>query len=160
MPMIGGDLGAMDALARRFDAAGLEFRRQSAALMQRVAEAIDDFTTEMTALESDARALDQEIGAALGALRAQADATSWTGSHRDAQERALEALETDIRAVRASIERFLADCTDVVRGSLATCLADMQTDVDHAGRQAEHVASSFAAGVARQRAAFDLVMNG
>ena len=41
MPMIGGDLGAMDALARRFDAAGLEFRRQSAALMQRVAEAIE-----------------------------------------------------------------------------------------------------------------------
>lgn len=160
MPMIGGDLGAMDALARRFDAAGLEFRQHGRDLVQRVADAIDRFTSEMTTLEADARTLDEEIGAALGALRAQAAATAWTGAHRVAQEQALESLEADILGVRASIERFLVECADAVHGALGTRLADLQAAVDDAGRQAEHVAGSFAAGVARQRVAFDLVMNG
>lgn len=160
MPMIGGDLAAMDALARRFDAAGTHFRSNSGELVHRVAEALDGWTTEMRTLENDARALDQEIGAALTRLRAQADSTLWTGGHRERQEQALAELEADILAVRTSIDRFVAEATAVVNGSLAASLSAMRTDVERSGQQAEIVAGSFARGVSRQRAAFDLVMNG
>lgn len=160
MPMIGGDLAAMDALARRFDLAGAHFRSESAELVRRVADAIDAYTVEMRALDGDARALDEEIGATLGRLRAQADATVWTGAHRQQQEAARAGLEADIAALRSTIERFLLEAAAIVRGSLSGALSGMQGDVEQAGQHAEGVATSFARSVARQRAAFDLVMNG
>jgi hypothetical protein len=160
MGMIGGDLAAMAALARRFDEAGSHFQAQSATLAHRLGEALDGYATEMRALEGDARALDDEIGAALVSLRAQADVTQWTGAHRDQQERALAALEADIVSVRTGIDGFLAESGAVVHGRLAADLAGLHDDVDRAGRQAELVASTFARHVDRQRAAFDMVMNG
>jgi hypothetical protein len=160
MSMIGGDLAAMDGLARRFDRAGGEFRAESQVLVRRAADALDGFTGELRRFEAAAGALDDAIGGSIARLRARADATEWTGAHRQRQEQALAAMEHDIVAVRSSIAELLGESARIVGGTLAARLGDMQRQVATAGERAETVATSFARAVAGQREAFDLVMNG
>jgi hypothetical protein len=160
MPMIGGDLGAMDALARRFDHAGGEFRQQSTTLVNRAAAALDEYVEEMGQLDRAARLLDDEIGRAQIALRQQADATEWTGAHRHQQDALLALLESDIRGVRTAIADFLEQSGAVVNGALTLSLTEMQREVSSAGSRAELIAGAFARAVTQQRQAFDLVMNG
>lgn len=160
MPMIGADLAAMDALARRFDLAGTAFRAESQALVDRATDALDAFTAELARFGGEARALDAEIGTAVGRLRSQADATEWTGIHRQGQEHALVALEHDVLGVRGAIEGLVEESRHVVNGTLAARLGDTQRQVAAAGDRAELIATSFARAVAHQRQAFDLVLNG
>ena len=160
MPMIGGDLAAMDGLARRFDLAGSEFRTESQALVRRAADALEAFTGELRRFEVAAGALDEGIGGAIARLQARAEATEWTGAHRQQQEQARASMEQDIVAVRSSIAELLGESGRIVDGALAARLGDMQRHVATAGERAEAVATSFGRAVARQREAFDLVMNG
>ena len=160
MPMIGGDLAAMDGLARRFVLAGSEFRAESQTLVRRAADALEAFTGELRRFETTAGALDHEIGRSIARLRARADATEWTGAHRQQQEQARAGMEQDIVAVRSSIAELLGESGRIVDGALAARLGDMQRHVATAGERAEAVATSFGRAVARQREAFDLVMNG
>ena len=160
MPMIGGDLAAMDGLARRFDRAGHEFQVESGTLVQRAGDALGAFTAELRQFERAAGALDDDIGHAIAALRARADATAWTGVHRQRQDEALVGLEADVGGIRTSIGELLAESGRIVDGALAARLGDMQRQVAAAGARAEQVATTFGVAVARQREAFDLVMNG
>lgn len=160
MPMIGGDLGAMAALARRFASAGDEFQVRTDELTRAVATALEELTAEMAALDGEARRLAEEIDQEVVGLRAQADGTVWTGRHREQQDQAIAAVEADVRGVRGAIDAFVTESSGIVRGALTTTLASMQTDVRMAGTGARAVAESFASGVEQQRAAFDVVMNG
>lgn len=160
MPMIGGDLGAMATMARRFASAGDEFHAHTDQLTQQVANALTAFAEEMASLDREARQLAEQIDQEMARLRAQADATTWTGTHRVQQDQVVAGLEADIRGVRGAIEDFVTESTGIVRGGLTTTMTDMQREVRAAGLEARAVAESFAQGVERQRAAFDLVMNG
>ena len=150
MAMIGGDLAAMDGLARRFDLAGSEFRAESQALVRRAADALETFTGELRRFEIAAGALDEEIGRSIARLRTRADATEWTGAHRQRQEQALVGMEQDIVAVRSSIAELLGESARIVDGALAARLGDVQRHVATAGERAEAVATSFGRAVARR----------
>jgi len=160
MPLIGGDLAAMAALAQRFAAAGTEFRSHADGITRRVADALGEFSGEMGRLDRDARALGEQIDGQQARLRAQADATVWTGRHRDAQDQYGEALGADIRGVRSSIDGFVDQASSIVHGALTSTMTEMQSRVDATGTQAEATATSFGTAVEQQRAAFDHVMNG
>lgn len=160
MPMIGGDLGAMTMLARRFASAGDEFHARTDQLTQQVAAALTEFTDEMAVLDREARQLAEQIDQEMATLRAQAESTTWTGQHRSQQDQVVVALEADIRGVRTAIETFVTESTGIVRGALTTTMNDMQTNARTAGTNARSVAEAFGQGVEQQRAAFDLVMNG
>lgn len=160
MPIIGADLGAMATLARRFGAAGAEFRAQSEQITQRVATALDEFTGEMSSLDREARALAEQIDQEMSTLRGRAEATAWTGRHRDQQDQTVALLEGDIREVRTTIDGFVDQASGVVKGALTATMNDMRTQARTAGTSAQGVAESFAGGVESQRAAFDMVMNG
>jgi len=160
MPLIGGDLAAMAALSQRFAAAGSEFRTHADGITRRVAGALGEFGEEMARLDRDARALAEQIDEQQTRLRGQADATVWTGRHREAQDQYVEALGADIRGVRSSIEAFVDQAGSIVNGALTSTMTDMQSRVTATGTQAEATATSFGSAVEQQRAAFDQVMNG
>ncbi|MDQ3468461.1 MAG: hypothetical protein M3487_01600 [Actinomycetota bacterium] len=160
MPLIGGDLAAMSALARRFAAAGSEFRAHADGITRRVADALGEFGDEMGRLDHDARALAEQIDAQQARLRAQSEATVWTGRRRDMQDQYVQALGADIRGVRSSIDGFVDQASSVVRGALTSTMTEMQSRVEATGIQAESTATSFGTAVEQQRAAFDHVMNG
>ena len=63
MPMIGADLAAMDALARRFDLAGTAFRAESQALVDRATEALDAFSRRNKGRQVTIEVDDPHIGA-------------------------------------------------------------------------------------------------
>jgi len=160
MGWIGGDLGAMDALASRFRMTSQECQDHADSIVRRAEAALEEFTTEVTSLDTDARALSEDIGERMVTLRTQADNTTWTGANRDRQNEIIGLLETDISAVRTSVDTFASRASDVVNGSLTEALTEMQSDVRRSGVQGVGAADSFARSVAAQRNAFDLVMNG
>lgn len=160
MGWIGGDLGAMDALASRFRTTSDECQHHASAIVRRAAAALDEFTTEMTALDTDARTLNNDIGERMATLRAQADATTWTGANRARQDEIITELESDISGVRGAVDTFATAASEVVNGSMTAALTEMQDDVRRSGDRAVDAAASFARRVAAQSDAFDLVMNG
>lgn len=160
MPKIGGDLGAMEHLARRFSTAGEAFDADARQLTQRVDDALAAFTSEMATLDREARQLAEQIDGEMRTLRRQADSTDWTGRHRTDQDQVVAALETDIRSMRVAIDDVAGRASSIVEGELTATMTDMRTGVTSAGEVARSVTTSFAQGVDRQRASFDLVMNG
>ncbi len=160
MAVIGGDLGAMSALAQRFGQAGGTFQAQSSAIARRVAAALEDFTAEMRRLDGEARALADEIAAEMARLNGQATATTWTGANRDQMDGVVATLDDDIRRIHGAIESFVEEASAVVNGALTSTMTELSTNVETAGAAAERVASDFAVSVESQRAAFDTVMNG
>jgi len=160
MGWIGGDLGAMDALASRFRSTSQECQNHADSVVRRAEAALEEFTTEMTSLDTAARALSEDIGERMATLRTRADDTTWTGANRDRQNEIIALLEADITGVRTSVDTFASRACDVVNGSMTSALTEMQGDVRRRGNQAVDAAESFAGSVAAQRNAFDLVLNG
>lgn len=160
MGWIGGDLGAMDALASRFRSTSHECQNHADSIVRRAEAALEELTTEMTALDTAARALSEDIGERMATLRTQADNTTWTGANRHRQNEIIALLEADITGVRTSVDTFATRASDVVNGSMTSALTEMQGDVRRSGNQAVGAAESFARSVAAQRNAFDLVLNG
>jgi hypothetical protein len=160
MPVIGGDLGAMSALAGRFTSAGAEFATQSQSITRRVGEALQQFTDQMRVLDTEARALGAEIDGEMKRLAEQAAGTVWTGTNRQKHDQIVAALDDDIVAIRTAIENFVTEASNVVNGALTTTMTTMQDKVTAAGAKAQGAAESFSASVTGQRNAFDQVMNG
>lgn len=160
MTIIGGDLAAMASLAQRFRVTGESFLANASAIVRRTDGALGEFRDTVTLLERDAQALNGDIGEILRGLRRQAESTVWTGANRARQDELLALMEQDIVGVQTAISAFTAEALDVVNGSLTPAIATMQQDITRAGDRALHIAGAFAHGVAAQRDAFDLVMNG
>jgi len=160
MPVIGGDLGAMSALAGRFTAAGTEFNTQSKSITRRVGEALDEFTKRMKVLDTEARELGVEIDAEMKRLAAQAANTTWTGANRGKHDQIVAALDDEIVAIKNAIDNFVTEASNVVNGALTTTMTTMQDSVTDAGSKAQGVADSFSTSVSAQRNRFDSVMNG
>lgn len=160
MAVIGGDLGAMSALAQRFGQAGGTFQSQSSAIARRVAAALEEFTSEMRVLDAEARGLADEIAAEMTRLNGRAAATTWTGANRDRMDGIVATLDDDIVRIQGAIEGFVAEASSVVNGALTSTMTELGSNVETAGASAQQVASSFSSSVENQRAAFDAVMNG
>ena len=160
MPVIGGDLGAMSALAGRFTSAGAEFATQSQSITRRVGDALQQFTDQMRLLDTEARALGTEIDGEMKRLSEKAAGTVWTGSNREKHDAVVAALDDDIVAIRTAIDNFVTEASNVVNGALATTMTTMQDKVSSAGGKAQGAAESFGTSVTGQRNAFDQVMNG
>jgi hypothetical protein len=160
MAVIGGDLGAMSALAGRFTSAGGEFTTQAQSITRRVGEALQQFTEQMGVLDVAARALAEEIDGEMKRLSAQAATVVWTGTNRQKHDQIVAALDDDIVAIRTAIENFVTEATNVVNGALTSTMTTMQDRVSAAGGKAQGAAESFAGSVTAQRNAFDSVMNG
>lgn len=160
MGWIGGDLAAMGDLAQRFRTTSAECEAHATSVVSRVEGALDTFCREMAALETEARALSEEIGTEVTTLRTQAEATVWTGANRTRQDEILTGFESDITGVRTSIDGFVGESSAIVNGPMTTTLVEMQAHTRSAGTTASAAAESFAANVASQRDAFELVFNG
>jgi uncharacterized protein YukE len=160
MPMIGADLGAMERLSRRFEAAGAQFVAQTTDIAGEVRTALDEFVSEMGRLDSDARTLGSEIDGEMSRLRGKADATVWTGSNRERHDAAVEEINARIGEIRQAIESFADSSTAVVDGELSGFMNELQSDVKNAGQQASSAADGFGRAVTQQRSRFDQVMNG
>jgi len=160
MAWIGADLVALDGLARRFGVTSEACRAHAEDVARTAGVVVEQFTDAMAALERDAAALNADIDTSVAALRTQADATSWTGANRVRQDEILLAHESDVVAIRTSIEALVADAAGIVGGSLNPTLDGLRDDVTVAGTASSAVADTFAASVARQRQSFDLVLNG
>ena len=160
MPMIGGDLGAMSALSGRFTSAGGTFQSQSQAIVRRVDQALQEFTTQMRTLDQEARTLAAEIDAEMKRLGVQAAATVWTGTNRGKADEVVAALDDDIVAIRTAVDDFVSEASAVVNGALTSTMTELQTNVGAAGTAAMNAASGFSSSVTAQQASFDRVMNG
>lgn len=160
MAMIGGDLGAMAALARRFQTAGETFQGQTGNIASRVDAALQEFVEAMRTLDGEARELANEINGEMVRLNGMAASTSWTGTNRERMDGVVATLDDDIVRIRAAIEAFVDEASSVVNGSLTSSLNQLRTNVEQAGTQAATIASGFSGSVDGQRAAFDQVMNG
>ena len=160
MAWIGADLAGLEILARRFTTTSEACRAHADAVARTADRVVEQFTTAMTALERDATALSADIGTSVAALRTQADTTSWTGANRSRQDHILIAFESDVVAIRTSIEALVADAGVIVAGSLTPTLSGLRDDVAVAGAGASTAADAFAASVSGQRQSFDVVLNG
>ncbi len=160
MAVIGGDLGAMSALAGRFTSAGAEFATQAQSITRRVGDALQQFTEQMRVLDTEARTLGTEIDGEMKRLSEKAAGTEWTGANRQKHDQIVAALDDDIVAIRTAIENFVTEASSVVNGALTTSMTTMQDKVADAGGKAQGAAESFSSSVTGQRDAFDRVMNG
>lgn len=159
MVAVGGDLGAMSALAQRFGLAGDTFQTQSAAIAGRVDRALHEFVDQMRSLDNEARALADEINLEMTRLDVQARSTTWTGTNRTTMDTAIAALDDDIVAIRAAIENFMDEASSVVNGSLTTQMTELRSNTETSGAQSLDIATGFSRSVEGQRASFDAVMN-
>lgn len=159
MVSVGGDLGAMSALAQRFGVAGETFQSQSSSIASRVDRAMQEFVDQMRTLDGEAQALAEEINSEMTGLNGQAHSTTWTGTNRATMDTAVASLDDDIVAIRAAIENFMGEASTVVNGSLTTAMSELRSNTEKSGAQAMDVATGFSRSVEGQRASFDSVMN-
>ena len=164
MPMIGGDLAAMDGLARRFDVAGSEFRAESQALVRPGGRGPRGLhgRAAPASRPPPARWTTTSAGRSPGCARARR-------RHRVdgcPPPAAGAGIGGDGAGHRRPSRSSIAELLGRVRrassnGALAARLGDMQRQVATAGERAERRwRRRSARAVARQREAFDLVMNG
>lgn len=160
MGWIGADLAAMDTLATRFTTTSEACHTHAQAIVTKAQDLVDDFSRAMSDLDREARVLHGDIGISVAALRTQADDTTWTGANRARQDEILSTYESDVTALRTSIDTFLVDAAGIVSGSLTTTVNGLQSDVTTSGEALVGTADAFSVHVARQRQSFDTVMNG
>jgi hypothetical protein len=159
MVAVGGDLGAMSALAQRFGRAGDTFQTQSAAIAGRVDRALHEFVDQMRGLDNEARVLADEIHLEMTHLNGQAHSTTWTGTNRTTMDTAIAALDDDIVAIKAAIEHFMGEASSVVTGSLTSQMTELRSNTEASGARSLDIATGFSRSVEGQRASFDSVMN-
>jgi|GEM_PF-4546743 len=160
MTMIGGDLGAMSALSSRFSTAGANFQTQTTGIARGVDTALEEFTSQMRTLDSEARGLAEEINAEMTRLNSKAAATTWTGANRIKMDGIVASLDDEIVAIRTAIDNFATEASAVVNGALTSTMTGLRTNVDTTGTNATTISDNFSTSVESQRAAFDQVMNG
>lgn len=160
MAVIGGDLGAMSALAQRFGASGQTFQSQTSGISASIDRALQTFVDQMRSLDQEARGLAEEINGEMVRLNGQTQATTWTGANRQQMDSVVATLDDDIVRIKAAIDQFADEASSVVNGALTSAMTELRTNTETTGAQAATVAGNFSQSVESQRASFDSVLNG